>query len=448
MSTSEEIKTETTDNFITNGLSGIVNMGNTCYLASTIQLLSNCRFLNSILMNSNIIKNISNKIIYDLKHQTTNEEKAQFDKEKLINKIEETITYQLYKVIKTMWDKNRLVRPRSLKSVIGKHPTLAGFGQQDAQEALQFILDHLHTETSTVIKSILFVDKIAETINIQIDKIKELSSIIDNDSVPLEHKQSASDNLMKLYEEDNQKYLLMMFVLQWKQFVKKEGISDFSYLLWGVTCTKRTCKQCGFMSPKFEMFNMIQLTIPKDETNLDIYDCFKHHFIKQDIEYKCSRCSKKDAEEESYIYIYPETMFIQLKRFEHQYNPVMQRLESNKISKKINFPILNLEFTENSIATECKETKIYYNLKGIIEHRGNINYGHYVAYCENTVSPTGEWFEFNDDDVIRIPKDELEKEIITSNTYILMYQKHNQFIEENEHPTVSSYTEFYDDDIL
>uniref|UniRef100_A0A6C0ADB9 USP domain-containing protein n=1 Tax=viral metagenome TaxID=1070528 RepID=A0A6C0ADB9_9ZZZZ len=424
--------------FITLGLSGLMNMGNTCYFNSVIQLLSNCPLLFAKFKDPSIIDNIVRKNIYDNIQKIKDDNilldedsKLEIDKEKFKNEIEDTLTFQLHKVVKTMWEKNHLVRPRSLKETIAKHPTLAGYGQQDAQEALQFILDHIHDETSYNVKDTQFKEEIVAKILPNIEKVKECSKIID-ESKNIDDKKLASDTLMNMYNSDPDTYLMMMAVVQWKSFLAREGESDFTHLIWGLTCTKRTCKKCKFMSPKFEMFNMIQLTIPKDNKNLTIQNCFNHHFIKQDIECKCSRCEYKMAEEESFIYVYPSVFFIQLKRFEHYYDKKLFRLVSSKVTDRIEFPLKNMSFKEKGISTEGKEVNISYDLKGVVEHRGNIDGGHYVSYCENPVSSTQEWFEFNDDDVLRIPKDELEKELVTSNAYLLMYQKNDNIFDEDD----------------
>ena len=63
--------------------------------------------------------------------------------------------------------------------------------------------------------------------------------------------------------------------------------------------------------------------------------------------------------------------------------------------------------------------KTTYDLYAISEHIGDCNFGHYVAYCKNGIN--NKWYEYNDDDIVHIPREDLEKEVITKNAYILFY---------------------------
>ena len=60
-----------------------------------------------------------------------------------------------------------------------------------------------------------------------------------------------------------------------------------------------------------------------------------------------------------------------------------------------------------------------YELRSISEHQGSYGFGHYIAYCKNSLN--NKWYEFNDDDVIHVPDEQLEKEIVTTNAYVLFY---------------------------
>ena len=56
----------------------------------------------------------------------------------------------------------------------------------------------------------------------------------------------------------------------------------------------------------------------------------------------------------------------------------------------------------------------------MVIHTGTLNGGHYTAIAKNYVD--GNWYEFNDHQVIKINKNDTQK-IITNHAYILFYQK-------------------------
>lgn len=58
-----------------------------------------------------------------------------------------------------------------------------------------------------------------------------------------------------------------------------------------------------------------------------------------------------------------------------------------------------------------------YNLYAVCNHHGNMSAGHYDAYCRNVVD--GKWYSFDDQIVTPI----LERSVVTSDAYILFYQR-------------------------
>ena len=60
-----------------------------------------------------------------------------------------------------------------------------------------------------------------------------------------------------------------------------------------------------------------------------------------------------------------------------------------------------------------------YDLHAISDHHGSLQSGHYIAYCKNGINQN--WYGFNDERVFYVPDEDLEKEIITRDSYILFY---------------------------
>ena len=80
---------------------------------------------------------------------------------------------------------------------------------------------------------------------------------------------------------------------------------------------------------------------------------------------------------------------------------------SEKINDKISFPVHGLDMTpyvlQNPSAKDPKankKTKLIYDLHGIIEHYGDLNHGHYIAYAKNSL--TQQWYQYNDSVVTQL----------------------------------------------
>lgn len=110
------------------GLCGLWNIGNTCFMNSVIQCLSHTRELTSYLRN-----------------QPTTERGTSKDHK---------ILAEYTKLIKDMWSgTTRSVNPSELKYAFSsKHRMYTGSAQQDAQEFLRFFIDSLHCGLNVSVK--------------------------------------------------------------------------------------------------------------------------------------------------------------------------------------------------------------------------------------------------------------------------------------------------------
>jgi len=58
-----------------------------------------------------------------------------------------------------------------------------------------------------------------------------------------------------------------------------------------------------------------------------------------------------------------------------------------------------------------------YDLVGVINHYGSMNFGHYVAFTKNSIND--QWYEFNDSSVSMIT----EQSVCNSAAYVLFYRR-------------------------
>ncbi|XP_052900426.1 ubiquitin carboxyl-terminal hydrolase Usp2 isoform X3 [Anopheles moucheti] len=110
------------------GLCGLWNIGNTCFMNSMIQCLSNTRELTSFLRSQPSTELGTNK--------------------------DHRILAEYTKLIKNMWSgSQRSINPSDLKHTFSsKHRMYSGSAQQDAQEFLRFFLDSLHGALNVAVK--------------------------------------------------------------------------------------------------------------------------------------------------------------------------------------------------------------------------------------------------------------------------------------------------------
>nr|XP_026259281.1 ubiquitin carboxyl-terminal hydrolase 2 [Urocitellus parryii] len=112
------------------GLAGLRNLGNTCFMNSILQCLSNTRELRDYCLQRLYMRDLSHT---SNAHTTLMEEFA--------------------KLIQTIWTSspNDVVSPSEFKTQIQRYaPRFVGYNQQDAQEFLRFLLDGLHNEVNRV----------------------------------------------------------------------------------------------------------------------------------------------------------------------------------------------------------------------------------------------------------------------------------------------------------
>ena len=115
------------------GLSGLANLGNTCFLNSCMQIISHTYDLNSFL----------------------NEEKY---KTKVKNKIESVLLLEWDNLRKIMWDTNCVISPGKFVKTVQKVAQIMGLelftghSQNDVPEFLLFVIDCFHNSLSREIK--------------------------------------------------------------------------------------------------------------------------------------------------------------------------------------------------------------------------------------------------------------------------------------------------------
>jgi ubiquitin C-terminal hydrolase len=287
----------------------------------------------------------------------------------------DSILFQFYNLlnISHTYD-NYKINPDTFRNTISKKDNMWGQHQhQDSQEFLTFLLNNIEEE---IAEKVIFIP----------------GRIIEDTGKSLE------DNLINLMSNNC-----------WQKYIRNE-FSIIKNLFGGLSHVVITCSFCNNKSHNFDFFQVLQLSIPENAT--DIYDCLddftkeetvdKHNMIKCEF---CGRLNK--STKQTKLCKLPKILIIQLKRFRvNNYGVINQ-----KINTMIEYPI-NLEINNNN-----------YKLYGVnnhhnIGHFNTINFGHYTSNVINRFD--NKWYKFDDSK----PLVELDKDdIVSNNAYMLFYIK-------------------------
>jgi ubiquitin carboxyl-terminal hydrolase 8 len=333
------------------GLCGLVNFGNTCYMNSAIQCLACIGKLNKYFLKKEFLEDLNK------------------------GKPELNLIIQWYKLLLGKYTKNSVISPESFRREIrivslkeGLNLNFVGNGQNDVQEFLIFLIDKMH-------------NGVCRKVNINITgEVKN-----DLDKCALD-----AMKMWKLFFKDNYSIFIDLFYCQ-----NSSRIYDLDKKI---------------LSTNYDPICYHAIPIPeKEEPN--IYDCFDLFTTMELIDDKDNLYFNEETKE--YIKYYkeikfwslPKVLIVVLKRFMNN---------GNKITKKIDFPLKNLDLCKYCVGYRKKSN--VYDLMGVSNHVGSLQGGHYFAYCR---MDDGNWYNFNDTSVSRIS----ENEVVTEKAYCLFYMK-------------------------
>ncbi|XP_008206137.1 ubiquitin carboxyl-terminal hydrolase 2 isoform X2 [Nasonia vitripennis] len=304
------------------GLNGLRNIGNTCFMNSVIQCLSNTRPLLEYLLNEQYLTDINT---------TTSSMKGALIK-------------AFSQVIQELWenDGDHVVNTSSLKSQIQRFaPRFMGYSQQDAQEFLRYLLEGLHEDVNRV------------TVKPQ--------------PIHTDIPDSYSDS-MKAAES-------------WKRYLRSEDSTIVDVFVGQLRSSLR-CTVCDHVSVTLDPFWDLSLPIPSRSGTVRLNQCLEH-FTREEVldgdeKPTCSKCQMRRKCTKSFaIQKFPKILVIHLKRF----SP-MERFRG-KLSVLVDFPLTGLEL---SAFAAPRVQGCTYNLYGVANHSGTTHSGHYTAYCKHPYS--------------------------------------------------------------
>lgn len=405
------------------GKSGIVNTGNSCYLNSAIQAISNTHDLRNYLLNNQdeifkiLLRNAPK--IYNSNPNVPTQLKeflksSAYNPELLENPIREcilngTITFSLIRLLNGIWAHNHTILPTSFTKFFISKSKFTGHTQQDSQEAYSIIIESIKEELGINRPIVL------NTEDPVLIKLHDFERRIHKEIEEASHssiKENLSRQLFNMKRDNPSQALLLDFHNESKKNLLSNA-SIVNDLFTGFFLSTTECTECGYISNKFDSFSHISVDLT-DSYQPTLKECLDKYctetVLDEDNLWKCDNCCNKvRAKKKMMIWHSPKILVIQLNRYTYS------GMGMRKDNRTVDFPFYDLDISNNLCD---KRENIYkkYNLYSVINHVGAMNFGHYYSCCKD--SDTDIWFLFDDDRVKRITND---SSIMSNNAYLLFY---------------------------
>ena len=357
--------------FAGKGITGLMNLGNTCFVNSCLQALSHTYELNRFL----------------------NDERY---KKRLTKKPDAVLLSEWDKLRTLMWSENCIVSPggfmASMKQIarLKNQELFTGNSQNDVQEFLVFMMDSFHMALSREVNM-------------------TITGSVNNDKDIVGRK--CYEMMKNMYSKNYSEMLNLFYGIQMSM------ITDI-----GATG--------AVLSISPEPFSIISLSIPLVEipgtgkTRIPtLLDCFSHYCAGEIMEgtnawFNETTGQYQNVEKCTRYWSLPNIMIIDLKRVQYtERGPV-------KIGIPVEIPLR--DFDLSSFVNGYKRESYIYELYAVCNHHGNFSKnGHYTA---TICAADNKWYMFNDENVKPV---EMKADAITSNLpYCLFYRKQQSRVTE------------------
>lgn len=301
------------------GHTGLVNLGNTCFLNSCLQVLSHTYELNELLNSPEIKKHLKQK------------------------NMEIEIIKEWTDLLEVMWNQNGIVSPNRFVHNVQKiakkkdRYMFTGWNQNDMTEFLLFMIECFHTSLSRSIK------------------IKITG------------------------KEENSTDMLAIKCYEMLRDIYKKEYSEIMELFYGICVSEiRSMDGKDVWSIRPETFFILDLPIPQTGQNIHLKDCFDafvkpEYLIGDNAWYNEKTQQKEDIQKGIKFWNFPDILIITLNRFSVD--------GKYKINDFVDAPLENLNLSK--YVHGYNANKYIYDLYAVCNHIGNVYMGHYTAFVKN-----------------------------------------------------------------
>ncbi|XP_012504607.1 PREDICTED: ubiquitin carboxyl-terminal hydrolase 8 [Propithecus coquereli] len=317
-------------------LTGLRNLGNTCYMNSILQCLCNAPHLADY-FNRNCYQD-------DINRSNLLGHKGEVAEEFGI-------------IMKALWTgQYRYISPKDFKITIGKiNDQFAGYSQQDSQELLLFLMDGLHEDLNKADNR----KRHKEENNDHLDDFK------------------AAEHAWQKHKQLNESIIVALFQGQFKSTVqcltchkKSRTFEAFMYLSLPLASTSKCTLQVSLRQRMICWITSLYLMdFVVQAKNLDADERVRVHL---DVFLHQNNCCN---------------IFFCSFSYDGRWK--------QKLQTSVDFPLENLDLSQYVIGPKNNLKK--YNLFSVSNHYGGLDGGHYTAYCKNAARQR--WFKFDDHEV-------------------------------------------------
>lgn len=362
------------------GYTGMVNLGNTCFLNSCIQVINHTYELVELFNDKKIVLLMKQNIP------------------------DYNIIKEWEELREIMWSNNGIISPNKFVFNIHKlakekkRDLFTGWAQNDMSEFLLFIIECMH-------------NTISHSINIKINGIKENNT----DELAIQ----CYSMLKTVYSKEYSNIMDIFYGIYVSQIISIDGKTVYTnnpehYFILDLPIP--TEKENIFRRSRVADVNE---TLNSGDTvrRISLYDCFdlftEEEILENDNAWFNDKTGKKEnIKKKIIIWNFPNILVITLKRFSQN--------GEHKLNQLIDFPIQNLNLKKYVKGYNSNSFK--YELYGVCNHYGSVLGGHYTSFVKNALN---EWIHYNDSNVEIIKN---VNEIISPSAYCLFYRKKNNLL--------------------